>query len=155
MINAINAINAAASSSAGVTGTIGQTGTSDSSSSIGQLGNTLGKDAFLKLLVAQLKYQDPSKPADASQFMAETAQFTLVEKFDALAASNTAMLNATQVQAATSMVGKQVTWTDASGKAAKGVVSSVAINNGVPSLRVGELDVALSSVTEVKAASTT
>ena len=35
-----------------------------------------GQDAFLKLLVAQLKYQDPSKPADSTQFMAQTAQFT-------------------------------------------------------------------------------
>jgi flagellar basal-body rod modification protein FlgD len=149
-----SAINAAASSG-GVTGTIGQNGTSGSSTTSALGSNTLGKDAFLKLLVAQLRYQDPSKPADSAQFMAETAQFTLVEKFDALAASNTAVLNATQTQAATAMVGKQVTWTDASGKPASGVVSSVAIKNGVPSLRVGALEIGLSEVTEVKAASTT
>lgn len=144
-------INSAAGSG-GVTGTIGQTG---GASSTTLPSNTLGKDTFLKLLVAQLKYQDPSKPTDASQFMAETAQFTLVEKFDALTEANTSLLNATQTQAATAMVGKQVTWTDASGKPASGVVSSVVINNGVPSLRVGALDVKLSEVTEVKAVGTT
>jgi flagellar basal-body rod modification protein FlgD len=147
-------INAAASSG-GVTGTIGSNGTSSGSGTTSLPANTLGKDAFLKLLVAQLKYQDPSKPTDASQLMAETAQFTLVEKFDALTEANTAVLNATQTQAATGMVGKQVTWTDASGKPATGVVSSVVINNGVPSLRVGAFDVKLSEVTEVKAVSTT
>ncbi len=39
----------------------------------------LDKDTFLKLLVAQLKYQDPSSPADSTQFMAQSAQFTMVE----------------------------------------------------------------------------
>ena len=38
------------------------------------------QDTFLKLLVAQLKYQDPSNPADSTQFLAQTAQFTQVEK---------------------------------------------------------------------------
>lgn len=148
-----SAISAAAGS--GVTGTIGQTTTSTSTGTTTIGSDSLGKDTFLKLLVAQLKYQDPSKPADASQFLSQTAQFTLVEKFDALAEANTAVLNATQVQAATAMVGKQVTWTDASGKAASGVVTSVAITNGVPSLRIGELDIKLSEVTEVKAPSST
>jgi flagellar basal-body rod modification protein FlgD len=140
----------------GVTGTVGtsSTGTSTGTPPLTG-GNTLGKDAFLKLLVAQLRYQDPSKPTDASQFMAETAQFTLVEKFDALAAANQQVLNATQIQAATSMVGKQVSWTDDAGKSQTGVPTSVSIKNGVPSLKVGELEVPLASVTEVKAASTT
>src|SRR5688500_15735757 len=35
---------------------------------------TIGKDTFLKLLVAQLKYQNPMEPVDSSQFMAQTAQ---------------------------------------------------------------------------------
>ena len=42
------------------------------------------KDMFLKLLVAQLKYQDPTKPADTTQFLAQTAQFTVVEKLSEL-----------------------------------------------------------------------
>lgn len=148
-----SAINAAATAS-GPVGTVGATSTPTTSTSLTG-GNTLGKDAFLKLLVAQLKYQDPSKPTDASQFMAETAQFTLVEKFDALAAANEQVLSATQIQAATGMVGRQITWTNADGKSATGVATSVSISNGVPSLTVNGLDVSLSSVTEVKAASTT
>lgn len=42
--------------------------------------NSLGKDAFLKLLVAQLKNQDPQNPADSSQMAAQLAQFSSVEQ---------------------------------------------------------------------------
>ena len=49
--------------------------------------NKLDQDTFLKLLVAQMKYQDPSNPADATQFLTQTAQFTQVEKLGAIADS--------------------------------------------------------------------
>ena len=35
--------------------------------------DAMGSDTFLKLLVAQMKYQDPSKPADSTEMMAQTA----------------------------------------------------------------------------------
>ena len=50
------------------------------------------KDMFLKLLVAQLKYQNPMEPVDSSQFMAQTAQFTMVEKLQAMAAETDALV---------------------------------------------------------------
>src|SRR5688500_18454497 len=68
------------------------------------------KDMFLKLLVAQMKYQDPTKPTDASQFLAQTAQFTLVEKMDALEASQEALVASNQIQSATALVGNTVSW---------------------------------------------
>src|SRR3954469_7373369 len=70
------------------------------------------KDMFLKLLVAQMKYQDPSKPTDASQFLAQTAQFTLVEKLDNLEKSQEEMLASNHIQAATALVGTTVSWND-------------------------------------------
>ena len=41
--------------------------------------NQLNENTFLTLLVAQLKYQDPMNPADSTQFLTQTAQFTEVE----------------------------------------------------------------------------
>jgi flagellar basal-body rod modification protein FlgD len=39
----------------------------------------LGKDDFLRLLITQLRYQDPLNPLDQNQFLAQTAQFTSLE----------------------------------------------------------------------------
>jgi flagellar basal-body rod modification protein FlgD len=111
----------------------------------------LGKDDFLKLLVAQLKYQDPSKPMDSSEFMAQTAQFTSVEKLTTLTEGQTSMLAASNFQAASSMVGRTVTYPGADNVDVTGVVSSARFSTDGPVLRVGDKDVPLTSVKEVTA----
>ena len=40
----------------------------------------VGKDTFLKLLVEQLKHQDPLNPQDGAQFVAQLAQFNSLEQ---------------------------------------------------------------------------
>src|SRR5918911_1466706 len=65
----------------------------------------MGKDVFLKLLVAQLKYQDPSNPADSSQMMSQTATFTQVEKLEELAKQNAALLSLQRSSSAAALVG--------------------------------------------------
>jgi flagellar basal-body rod modification protein FlgD len=47
---------------------------------------TLGKDDFLKLLVTQLRFQDPLNPLDQNQFLAQTAQFTSLENLQNISA---------------------------------------------------------------------
>ena len=56
-----------------------QTG-SNQGSPASTAGGTVDKNMFLKLLVAQLKNQDPSKPADATQFVTQLAQFQQMEQ---------------------------------------------------------------------------
>src|SRR3954452_10027598 len=112
--------------------------------------STLDKDAFLKLLVAQLRYQDPSKPVDSSEFMAQTAQFTQVEKLDEMAANSTAALSLQQGLAASSMVGKAISWVDAEGPSHSGTATSATFGGSMtaePTLLVGDEKVPLSQVT--------
>lgn len=40
----------------------------------------VSQDSFLKLLVAQIKHQDPLNPADGTQFLAQLAQFSGLEQ---------------------------------------------------------------------------
>jgi len=49
--------------------------------------NTLGQDAFLKLLVTQLQHQDPTKPKDDLEFIGQLATFSSLEKLTEIAAS--------------------------------------------------------------------
>jgi len=109
----------------------------------------LGQDAFLKLLVAQLKYQDPSNPSDGTQFLTQTATFTQVEKLDQLVTEQRNMLAAQNVLSASNMVGKTISFPGPDGTSLYGVVTSATISGSNPTLRVGDMDVPLSSVTEV------
>ena len=109
------------------------------------------KDMFLKLLVAQMKYQDPANPASSSEFMAQTATFTQVEKLEEIASQNSSMLALQRSSSAGVLVGRTVSYTDEKGATRTGVVSAVrlqtekaeatAIVDGVP--------VTLGRITEV------
>lgn len=63
--------------------------------------STLDKDAFLGLLVAQMKYQDPLEPTSNTEFVSQYAQFSSLEQMQN-------MSNALQLSRASSMVGQIV-----------------------------------------------
>jgi flagellar basal-body rod modification protein FlgD len=119
----------------------------------------LDSDAFLKLLVAQLKYQDPSKPTDSTQMMAQSAQFTMVQRLEDMAKSTASTLGIEQGMAASSLVGKSVSWLDPDGTTRTGTVSSASFGGATasePILKVastnGTSSVQLSQVTAVNQA---
>lgn len=59
--------------------------------------SSLDKDAFLKLLVTQMQYQDPLEPTSNTEYMAQLAQFSTVEELQNLSTtfSNNQALNLT------------------------------------------------------------
>jgi flagellar basal-body rod modification protein FlgD len=117
----------------------GKTGT-DASKALGD------KDTFLKLLVAQLKYQDPSNPADSTQFLAQTAQFTQVEKLGDIAD----LMKSQRLVNASALVGHTVTYMDANGAQLTGTIAAAKLNgDSEPMLKIGNTDVLLSKVMEV------
>ncbi|KPA91028.1 MULTISPECIES: flagellar hook assembly protein FlgD [Pseudomonas] len=74
-------------------------------------GQTLGKDAFLKLLVTQLKNQNPLDPQDNSAFVAQLAQFSSLEGITTLNSSVNNIASAfqsSQALQASSLVGRSV-----------------------------------------------
>jgi flagellar basal-body rod modification protein FlgD len=125
--------------------------TNKTTTDVGKGKDVADQDTFLKLLVAQLKYQDPSNPADSTQFLAQTAQFTQVEKLGQIAA----MMQGQQLIGASNLVGKSVTYQDADGNTLTGVVTAAKLNgDSEPTLMVGNTDVQLSKVTEVQQTAT-
>lgn len=114
----------------------------------------LSSKAFLQLLVAQLRYQDPTKPVDTSAFMNETATLTQVQSSEQTAQVSVDLLSAQRAQTASSLVGHTVSYTAADGSLVTGVVSSATISTARPTLRIGTVDVDLSQVQQVLAPGT-
>jgi flagellar basal-body rod modification protein FlgD len=129
--------------------TTATSGTSTGSTSKSGDRNAVDQDMFLKLLVAQLKYQDPSNPTDPSQFLSQTAQFTTVEKLNQLESLSRKAYDASRQQTAAAMIGTVATFTDASGQTQSGTVTGVSIGAATPNLTIGGLSVSLDQVTAV------
>ena len=76
-------------------------------------GANLDKDAFLKLLVAQMRYQDPLEPMDNSQMVAQMAQFTTLEQLMTMSSTMSSYFNyqmANSVIQYSALIGQEVSY---------------------------------------------
>lgn len=73
---------------------------------------TLGYDQFLQLLIAQLKNQDPTAPADSTQFVSQLATFSNVEQQVQANAKLDKILGASFVEGAEALLGRTLTSAD-------------------------------------------
>lgn len=93
----------------------------------------LGKDAFLQLLVAQMKYQDPLNPTSDTEYIAQLAQFSQLEQLQNLSATN-------ENSQMLSLVGKDVCVSvenaDGTESYKTGTVSGVTLSGGKAFLEV-------------------
>ncbi|MFM1770090.1 MAG: hypothetical protein RJA22_2619 [Verrucomicrobiota bacterium] len=98
---------------------------------------TLKQDDFLRLVMAQLTNQDPLKPQQDTEFIAQMAQFTSLEQSKAMQ-GDIALLQKQQLfLQANSLLGRQVSVQDLDGSLLQGTVSSVEVHGGTPYLVVG------------------
>ncbi|TNM44197.1 flagellar hook capping protein [Nocardioides albidus] len=107
------------------------------------------KDLFLQLMVAQMKYQDPLNPTDSSQFLAQTAQFTALEKMQDIAEQSALMVSTQLAFGASSLIGQTVRWYDASGAEQTGTVQGTTYLNTGPVLSIDGKSVPVTDVISV------
>jgi flagellar basal-body rod modification protein FlgD len=100
------------------------------------LDQQLGEDAFLKLLTTQLQNQDPLKPMDDTQSIAQLAQFSAVQSTNELKASFSSFQSNFAVMQSAGLIGKAVSAqsNDGSGNAitVNGTVKTISIIDGTP-----------------------
>ncbi len=90
--------------------------------------NQMGSDTFLKLLVAEMKYQDPSSPMSSSDMMAQTATLTQTQSLQTIADQNKQQLALQRSLTAGALVGHEVSYTASDGTTQSGTVSAVRIS---------------------------
>jgi flagellar basal-body rod modification protein FlgD len=111
----------------------------------------LGKDDFLKLLIGQLQHQDPLNPGDPSEQMGQMTQFSILEQIANLTQSQQAAAANDYDAQAISLIGKTVSYTQADGTTATGLVEQVAFTSAGPTLTIGGVrGIAPVVVTEVR-----
>lgn len=97
--------------------------------------NSMDKDAFLQLLVAQMKYQDPLEPTSNTEYISQYAQFSQVEQMQNMAGTM-------ELQRASSLVGQEVyiKTTSSGGETSyvQGKVDYVVYENGKAYLSINE-----------------
>ena len=142
------------SSVSSITGGAGATTTE----SKGITAKAMGKDDFMKMLIAQLKNQDPTNPQQGSEFAAQLAQFSSLEQLSNLNAAMTAQnkneVNLTNAQLV-SLIGKNITarTPDAAdgtpGSPISGPVTAVNFKDQAVSLTVNGQEISFSDVLTV------
>jgi flagellar basal-body rod modification protein FlgD len=73
---------------------------------------TIDYDAFLRLLIAQLKNQDPTKPMDSAQLMSQLAAFSSVEQAVKTNSKLDALMSASTLSQAEAFIGRTVLSSD-------------------------------------------
>jgi flagellar basal-body rod modification protein FlgD len=97
--------------------------------------------SFLKLLVAQMKNQDPTNPMDSTQYMAQLAAFSQVEQSVQMNTKLDQMLQSSTLAQADAIIGRTVTSAD--GETSGKVAEVRLISNGIVAVLEGGKEITM------------
>ncbi len=109
----------------------------------------IGNDVFLKLLLAELRHQDPLAPMDNHQLVQQIAQLRAVESNMQLTKTLEAVMRGQSLQTAASLLGQQVEGLAESGRTIQGTVERITVEGNKVKLAVGEETVLLENIRTV------
>ena len=126
-----------------------QTGNSSSSQS-GQNGfAALTSQDFLKMLITELKNQDPTQPVSNAELLQQLSQMQALQSNVELNSTLTNFSNNQQMTAGASFLGKVVSGTDSNNNPVSGVADSVFLQNGTLMIGIGSNSLSIANVTGV------
>lgn len=117
--------------------------------------STLGLQEFMKILMTQLTYQDPLKPMDNKEFMAQIAQFTTLQQVQLLNDQTTTLVNNQAALQSVGLIGRTVDFTS-NGASLTGSIVALSLAGSTPQLTIQTSggstvsNVSLSSLTAVR-----
>jgi flagellar basal-body rod modification protein FlgD len=116
----------------------------------------LKAEDFIKMMVTQLQNQDPTKPADYGQLLAQMSQIGQLQSNTTLTDSLKGMVLQNQIGAAGNLIGKNVAGLDGQNNPVKGVVNSVKVQSDGVMLQLDNGNtLSLGNVTDIAAAPAT
>src|SRR3954453_6832340 len=135
-----------------ITGTTTATTATAATSSTKKADPRLGKDDFLKLMVAQMKNQDPMNPADDKDNIAQMAQFSSLEQITNLATATQDLANRMSMTQNVGLLGHNVSYLGSDGTLLSGQVDGLDISaDGSAKLSVaGQTGVDPTAITSVR-----
>ncbi|WP_081756654.1 flagellar hook capping FlgD N-terminal domain-containing protein [Gorillibacterium massiliense] len=111
----------------------------------------LGKDDFLKILVAQLSNQDPMQPMEDKEFIAQMAQFSSVEQMYNITSELKTLRQSIGLSPA--LIGKSVAWNDTNTNGTTtektGVVEGIRFKSGLQYAIIDGKDVSIDQLTRI------
>ncbi len=110
----------------------------------------LDSDGFLKLLIAQLRYQSPLAPSDPTDLMLQTSALAQLDAVQQIVALQRRDLGLQESVAAASLIGLTVSGISSSGHQLEGTVDAVRYTAAGPVLKIGTDELALGEVVELR-----
>lgn len=98
--------------------------------------SSMGMEDFLKILLTQLTYQDPLKPMDNQEFMAQIAQFTALEQTQQMNEKLSLLVANQAALQSVGLIGRTVDLSVAGGKVMTGTVTALSLAGETPSLSI-------------------